>query len=178
MNMSERNTEVGDTYTHRKGKTNSITNISLTNTMMTTNNTGRVEQRATPKEKDTRYYREQAREMAVETFKELLRKSPDDGMIWQSTARDLVELTHEVWLTGQIFNRQGQQMSFKMMVHHIFNILHAREPASPTSILSNLQRRKCMRTLPVLERYGNMLAADSGRNPVLADLGSSMVEAQ
>lgn len=35
-----------------------------------------------------------------------------------------------------------------------------------------------MRTLPVLERYGNMLAADSGRNPVLADLGSSMVEAQ
>ncbi len=111
-----------------------------------------------------------ARDMAVEMFRQLLSHSPEDGIVWQSTARDLVELTHEVWLTGLIMDNRGRQMTFKAMVHHIFNILHAREPASPTGVVNVLRNRKCMKTLPVLERYANLLRVRRGMNPMLADL--------
>lgn len=108
--------------------------------------------------------------LAVDGFVELAALTPEAGIYWTGTTTDLVELTHLAWQTGRISDACGRPMTFKALVHHIFYILHAREPRRPSNIIYNLQRRKCIYTRPLLERYHSLIYEGQLRNPLQTDL--------
>lgn len=104
---------------------------------------------------------ENVRKTVVREFMEMMSLSPDDGFYWTGTISDLVELTHIVWESGAFIDDSGRPMAFTKMVHHIFYILHAREPKRPTVVMNNVNSRKNVRTIPLMERYRMLM--ESGK---------------
>lgn len=105
---------------------------------------------------------ENVRKIVVREFTELMSLSPDDGFYWTGTISDLVELTHMVWESGALIDDSGRPMAFTRMVHHIFYILHAREPKRPTVVMNNVNSRKNVRTIPLMERYRMLMQSGKG----------------
>ena len=107
------------------------------------------------------------RRIAVREFVELMSMSPDDGLRWAGTTSDLVEVTHAVWETGAIIDDSGRPMAFKMLVHHIFNILNAREPKRPAVVMNNVNPRKNVKTVPLMERFAMLLELGRECRPIM-----------
>lgn len=110
---------------------------------------------------------EKVRRIAVREFVELMSMSPDDGLRWAGTTSDLVEVTHVVWETGAIIDDSGRPMAFKMLVHHIFNILNAREPKRPAVVMNNVNTRKNVKTVPLMERFAMLLELGRECRPIM-----------
>lgn len=110
---------------------------------------------------------EKVRRIAVREFVELMSMSPDDGLRWAGTTSDLVEVTHAVWETGKIIDDSGRPMAFKMLVHHIFNILNAREPKRPAVVMNNVNTRKNVKTVPLMERFAMLLELGRECRPIM-----------
>ena len=109
-------------------------------------------------------------ERTVRSFVELYNSSPSDNLVWKGTARDLVELTHFVWLRGVILDESGRPVTFKAMVTHIFTVLHRPAPRHPNSVMSKVNSRKNVSMKPLLARYYVLMTEGGITNPVRTDV--------
>ena len=48
----------------------------------------------------------------IDNFRELLNRSEEEELYWTGTQRDLIELAHIVWESGQILEMNGNPMCF------------------------------------------------------------------
>ena len=92
----------------------------------------------------------------VSDFTQLLRCA-DIDLLWTGTQRDLVELTHFVWMTGRLLDGNGTPITFNTLVRRIFEVLHVNPPKRPSGVMDKLNRRKFIRSSPLVERYLNLM---------------------
>ena len=85
----------------------------------------------------------------IDNFRELLNRSEEEGLYWTGTQRDLIELAHIVWESGQILEMNGNPMCFKSIVHHICRVLHVNEPCNPSCVVSEVRLRKNVKSSPL-----------------------------
>lgn len=113
---------------------------------------------------------EKVREIAVREFVEVMGMSPEDGLRWTGTVSDLVEVTHVVWETGTVIDGSGRPMAFTKLVRHIFNILNARAPKRPTAVMNNVNMRKNVKTVPMMERFAMLLELGRECSPIMGSV--------
>lgn len=114
--------------------------------------------------------RKQERAQVLKTMENdlrwLLTKNPQDGLQWTGTQRDAVELVHEVWLCGSIYDYQGRVRRFKELLASVCRIVHLKPPKNPTATLDAIAHRKDAESLQLRKRYGQLMK-ESQERPLL-----------
>jgi hypothetical protein len=77
-----------------------------------------------------------------EGFLFLMKVEEGDGMSWNSTMSDLIELCHAMWLEGLAVDGLGQPLTFTSLLHRMCEVLHMTMPRNHTAVVNNIRRRK------------------------------------
>ena len=101
----------------------------------------------------TREQRAEARKRLAAQFADLLERSPAENIYWMETVTDLMDLSHEVYLTGFLTDGQGRPFGFKRLVKRACAVLHVTLPANPYSMAFNARNRKGVRQTSMFSRY-------------------------
>lgn len=106
----------------------------------------------------------------IDNFRELLNRSEEEELYWTGTQRDLIELAHIVWESGQILEMNGNPMCFKSIVHHICRVLHVNEPCNPSCVVSEVRLRKNVKSSPLTHRYCNLITQAEISDPMRLEI--------
>ena len=87
----------------------------------------------------------------------LLERTPADGYRWMSTKRDLVEMTHEVWLRNVVFDSMGRVKPFIHLLRQVCRIVGVDMPKKPTAMLDSIAHRKDQEHFSIVNRYVQIL---------------------
>ena len=72
---------------------------------------------------------------------------------WIGTKRDLVEMTHCVWLRDVVFDPMGRVLPFIHLLHRVCCIVDVPMPKKPTAMLDTISHRKNQELLSMTCRY-------------------------
>lgn len=110
--------------------------------------------------------RKNARDRMAEQFCDLLRHSPSEGLYWQSSKTDLIDLSYEVYLTESLKDGEGHPLGFKWIVKRACDVLHVAMPCNPYSMAFNARNRKGVRQCSFFSRYCWMMFRSQSVNPI------------
>jgi len=110
--------------------------------------------------------RRQAHRLMVEQFLEIIERSRGGGIYWTGTKTDLVELTYEACMAGNLTDSQGRPCSFIAMVAKVCSVLHVTPPGNPYSLVRSARVRKGVKQQSFFSRYCWMLIRKRRRNPL------------
>lgn len=79
----------------------------------------------------TREQRRQAKEKMVAQFAELLDRSPDENLYWMETKTDLIDLSHEAYMSEKLLDGQGRPYGFDRIVERACAVLHGLQRTQP-----------------------------------------------
>lgn len=77
--------------------------------------------------------------------------------VWIGTKRDLVELTHDVWLRDVVFDPMGRVLPFIHLLHKVCDVVGMEMPKKPTAMLDTISHRKKQEVLNMVSRYVRIL---------------------
>lgn len=113
--------------------------------------------------------REQCRhamnEMARQ-FAELLAHSPAENLYWMESKTDLMDLSHEVYLSEKLVDGQGRPYSFGRLVQRACAVLHVPLPANPYSMAFNARNRKGVKQTSLFSRYCWLMFTKKSSHPL------------
>lgn len=95
----------------------------------------------------------EARERLTEEFIDMLRMSPDDGVKWTGTMRDLMEAAHVAYIYGTLCDAEGTACTFRALAARACSVLHVAMPRHPSAVAYQGEQRKGVRRRPFIERY-------------------------
>lgn len=72
---------------------------------------------------------------------------------WIGTKRELVEMTHRVWLRNVVFDPTGRVMPFTHLLRRVCEVVGMEVPKKPTAMLDNIVHRKNHDLLCMEQRY-------------------------
>ena len=114
----------------------------------------------------TREQRWQAKEKMVAQFAELLDRSPDENLYWMETKTDLIDLSHEAYMSEKLLDGQGRPYGFDRIVERACAVLHVVKPANPYSMAFNARNRKGIRQPSLFSRYCWLMFSRKSANPL------------
>lgn len=114
----------------------------------------------------TREQRREAREKLAHDFSELLGRSPAENLYWMETVTDLMDLSHEVYMTELLLDSQGRPFGFMRLVKRACAVLHVTLPANPYSMAFNARNRKGVRQTSMFSRYCWLMHFKGKDNPL------------
>ncbi|WP_051617477.1 hypothetical protein [Prevotella sp. HUN102] len=117
-----------------------------------------------------RMCRERMLETVVADFRNLIKRSPEEGLVWKGTKCDLVELCHSVWETQALRNERGVPLGFGAIVNSIFHVLNVVPPKAPAVVYSHLADRKNVRVCSITERYLYLMQHEAVKDPMKLDI--------
>lgn len=122
--------------------------------------------------KNLRYMISLEKERALRTMENdmlwLLEQKGSKGYRWASTKRDLVEMVHEVWLRGVVYDFTGRVLPFTHLLKRVCDIVGVAVPKKPTSMLDNIAHRKDQEHLAITNRYMQILRSMHRNDPQLS----------
>ena len=77
----------------------------------------------------------------------------EDGLMWNSSKTDLMEMTHILYCTDLVRDDEGLPMTFRELVRRVCQIVHVTPPCNPYHLVGRAQIRKGRKVLPLFERY-------------------------
>ncbi len=95
----------------------------------------------------------EVRERIVIDMQRLLTHKEEEGLTWNSTKTDLMEMTHILFCTDLMRDAEGLPMTFRELVRRVCLIVHVTPPRNPYHLVGRAQIRKGRKMLPLLERY-------------------------
>lgn len=95
----------------------------------------------------------EARGRLAEEFVALLRLSPDDGVHWTGSVRDLMEAAHVVYTDGTVCDGEGCVCTFRALAARACTVLHVTLPRNPSAVAYQGEQRKGVRRGPFIQRY-------------------------
>lgn len=93
------------------------------------------------------------RERIATDMLRLLTHKSDEGLTWQSSKTDLMEMTHILFCTDLVRDAEGLPMTFRELVSRVCQIVHVVPPCNPYHLVGRAQIRKGRKMLPLFERY-------------------------
>lgn len=113
--------------------------------------------------------RQKVKNLLIETFNELMSHS-SSNRYWAGTMTDLMELTHEIWLSSHFDDGTGRQISFRKMAAHVCRVLNCRNIPNPYTFVEKSRHRKCVLIEPILDRYTRLALAAHLKNPMYMEM--------
>lgn len=114
----------------------------------------------------TREQRAEARKKLAAQFADLLERSPAENIYWMETVTDLMDLSHEVYLTESMLDADGRPFGFMRIVKRACAVLHVPLPANPYSMAFNARNRKGVRQTSMFSRYCWQMYSKGKANPL------------
>lgn len=114
----------------------------------------------------SREERRQARNLMVSQFHEIIVRAAGDFIYWTGTKTDLIELTYEMFLAGNMRDSMGRPCSFISIVEKVCSTLHVVPPANAYSLIGKAKQRKGVKQQSFFSRYCWMLFSQKRRNPL------------
>lgn len=114
----------------------------------------------------TREQRRHALSEMARQFAELLARSPDENLYWMETTTDLMDLSHEVYLSEMLVDSQGRPYSFGRLVTRACAVLHVPRPANPYSMAFNARNRKGVKQMSLFSRFCWLMYSKKSSNPL------------
>ena len=114
----------------------------------------------------TREQREYARNEMARQFAELLARSPDENLYWNESKTDLIDLSHDVYMTESLVDGQGRPFPFGSIVKRACAVLHVPAPSNPYSMAFNARNRKGVRQTSLFSRYCWLMFVKQDRRPL------------
>ena len=100
-----------------------------------------------------------------EGFLFLMAVEENDGVTWNGTMSDLIELCHAMWLEGLAVDSLGQPLTFTSLLHRMCEALHMTMPRNHTAVVNNIRRRKTP-CLSLKNRCKVMMACYHVQHPI------------
>ncbi len=110
----------------------------------------------------------EARERLTEEFVRIIGVSPDEGVRWRGTVRDLMEAAHVVYTNGTVRNGEGCICTFRELAARACEVLHVNMPGNPSAVAYQGERRKGVRRGPFIERYALQMFRSGVEHPLAA----------
>ncbi len=114
----------------------------------------------------TKEQRKYALNQMTMNFCELLERSRYENLYWMGSMIDLVDLTHEVYMTETLIDRQGTPLPFALIAKRIFAALHMPMPSNLYSMAYNARNRKGVRQVSIFSRFCWMLFDKKASRPL------------
>ena len=114
----------------------------------------------------TREQRQRAMELMASQFCELLGRSPRENLYWQESVTDLMDLSHEVYLSERLVDSHGRPYGFRRIVELARQVLHVVTPCNPYSMAFNARNRKGVRQTSFFSRYCWLMFKSHTPNPL------------
>lgn len=114
----------------------------------------------------TKEQRLHAREQMARQFAELLARSPMEKLYWQESVTDLIDLSHEVYMTEMLKDNEGRPFPFGGIVKRACAVLHVVEPRNPYSMAYNARNRKGVKQVSLFSRYCWLMYMRKSANPL------------
>lgn len=114
----------------------------------------------------TREQRQRAMELMASQFCELLGRSPRENLYWQESVTDLMDLSHEVYLSERLVDSHGRPYGFRRIVELACQVLHVVTPCNPYSMAFNARNRKGVRQMSFFSRYCWLMFKSHTPNPL------------
>ena len=114
----------------------------------------------------TKEQRAHALTMMAKQFCELLERSPDENLYWTESTTDLMDISHEVYLTEMLVDSQGRPMAFGKIVSRACAVLHVVRPSNPYSMAFNARNRKGVRQTSFFSRYCWLMFSKRSGHPL------------
>lgn len=92
----------------------------------------------------------------IHDMKELIKRSPKEGLTWKSTKQDLFLMIHILYESEELTDEYGVALSFKELVRRFCNILRIKVPRNPNAFVEQSLRCQGCRRAPLLMRYVQM----------------------
>lgn len=170
-----------------KTKGTKVTKLTTTDMKKETNNTENSSHHETDSRRDTearqrprlvkdlsaselRDERQKLMNRIVDLFNRIMLLPYPTTYYWHGTLSDLIELTHNAWLTGEFTDSQGRPLTFSAMAANVCRLLHCRHVASPYALVDRAKNRKGVRGMPVIDRYIKLVVEGHLQNPMYLDL--------
>ena len=114
----------------------------------------------------TREQRQRAMELMASQFCELLGRSPRENLYWQGSVTDLMDLSHEVYLSERLVDSHGRPYGFRRIVELACQVLHVVTTCNPYSMAFNARNRKGVRQTSFFSRYCWLMFKSHTPNPL------------
>ena len=82
------------------------------------------------------------------------------------TKTDLIDLSHEAYMSEKLLDGQGRPYGFDRIVERACAVLHVVKPANPYSMAFNARNRKGIRQPSLFSRYCWLMFSRKSANPL------------